>query len=764
MKRRVGDRRGRRTTRSTPATGCSAAGSGRRAAGASCSPTRRSGRCYGGGVAAAAAPFTIPPGEEARRWPRRALLRGLAEEGMDHDDHVVALGGGVVGDLAGFCAAVYQRGVRRGAGPDDARRPGRLRLRRQDRRGPPGGQELRRRLPPAARRARRPARARDAAAGGARRGLGRGDQDRADRRRPAVGARARAARRTSTATSCSPARARSSPSWPRDERDGGRRQVLNLGHTVGHAIETATGYAPLPPRRGGRARPARRADALRPAGAARGGRRAARGARGLPTRLDAGDRPRARSLAAVARDKKRRGGRVGFVARRRAGRRAHRRAASPSATSRAAIAGADADEEPRRRPARRQPRRARPPPGRALRRAHVHAARAADRRASRASSGSTVALLPDQLTRASSSRSCTSAPRLRGRAGAQPGRVDALRVGAARRGGDRRAAGGRGAPLRRRRPRGVPARLGARRRRASRRVRARASTATARRSSCSRRRWREPRGPRRRPARRARARRAAGHRPGQPALPDRLHRLERRWRVVGRDVRRFVTDFRYVEQATAEVPDFDREQGPQEFVRGARRRLAGRRLRLGFDDAHVSRPPHRRLRELLPGRIELVPRRRPRRGRARGQGAGRDRARSRAAAALADELYAWLPRPGSSGAPSARSRSRSSTRCAVRGAAGPSLPLDRRLRPRTARCRTPQPRDVAIAAGHARDDRHRRACSTATARTARARGRPASSPTSWPRSTRSSLRAQETALDAVRPGPTGARSTRSRAT
>jgi shikimate kinase/3-dehydroquinate synthase len=27
-----------------------------------------------------------------------------------------------------------------------------------------------------------------------------------------------------------------------DEHDDGRRQVLNLGHTVGHAIETATGY------------------------------------------------------------------------------------------------------------------------------------------------------------------------------------------------------------------------------------------------------------------------------------------------------------------------------------------------------------------------------------------------------------------------------------------------------------------------------------------------------------------------------------------
>jgi shikimate kinase/3-dehydroquinate synthase len=27
-----------------------------------------------------------------------------------------------------------------------------------------------------------------------------------------------------------------------DERDAGRRQVLNLGHTIGHAIEAATGY------------------------------------------------------------------------------------------------------------------------------------------------------------------------------------------------------------------------------------------------------------------------------------------------------------------------------------------------------------------------------------------------------------------------------------------------------------------------------------------------------------------------------------------
>ena len=50
-----------------------------------------------------------------------------------------------------------------------------------------------------------------------------------------------------------------------DERDAGRRQVLNLGHTVGHAIETVTGYRALPPRRGGRAGPAGRAAAVGPA-------------------------------------------------------------------------------------------------------------------------------------------------------------------------------------------------------------------------------------------------------------------------------------------------------------------------------------------------------------------------------------------------------------------------------------------------------------------------------------------------------------------
>jgi 3-dehydroquinate synthase len=54
----------------------------------------------------------VPEGEEAKSLPMMtALLRQLATQEAHRDDVVVALGGGAVGDLAGFVAATYMRGV-----------------------------------------------------------------------------------------------------------------------------------------------------------------------------------------------------------------------------------------------------------------------------------------------------------------------------------------------------------------------------------------------------------------------------------------------------------------------------------------------------------------------------------------------------------------------------------------------------------------------------------------------------------------------------
>jgi shikimate kinase / 3-dehydroquinate synthase len=54
----------------------------------------------------------IPPGERSKSLAEaERLLRALAAAGMQRSDAIVALGGGVAGDLAGLCAATYQRGV-----------------------------------------------------------------------------------------------------------------------------------------------------------------------------------------------------------------------------------------------------------------------------------------------------------------------------------------------------------------------------------------------------------------------------------------------------------------------------------------------------------------------------------------------------------------------------------------------------------------------------------------------------------------------------
>src|SRR5204863_1510851 len=57
--------------------------------------------------------YVLPPGEQEKTLARaEEVMREMARAGVTRSDVVVAAGGGVVGDLAGFCAAVYQRGVR----------------------------------------------------------------------------------------------------------------------------------------------------------------------------------------------------------------------------------------------------------------------------------------------------------------------------------------------------------------------------------------------------------------------------------------------------------------------------------------------------------------------------------------------------------------------------------------------------------------------------------------------------------------------------
>ncbi len=57
--------------------------------------------------------FVFPHGEASKNTDTYvALLNFLAEHLMSRSDTVVALGGGVVGDLAGFAAATYMRGIK----------------------------------------------------------------------------------------------------------------------------------------------------------------------------------------------------------------------------------------------------------------------------------------------------------------------------------------------------------------------------------------------------------------------------------------------------------------------------------------------------------------------------------------------------------------------------------------------------------------------------------------------------------------------------
>lgn len=63
------------------------------------------------GAGRAIAWHVVDPGEGAKSWQGlEALSDWLLEQGVARGDHIVAFGGGVVGDLAGFAAAIHKRG------------------------------------------------------------------------------------------------------------------------------------------------------------------------------------------------------------------------------------------------------------------------------------------------------------------------------------------------------------------------------------------------------------------------------------------------------------------------------------------------------------------------------------------------------------------------------------------------------------------------------------------------------------------------------
>jgi shikimate kinase / 3-dehydroquinate synthase len=188
----------------------------------------------------------VEPGERAKTMAEaERVLSELARAGMTREDHLIALGGGVVGDLAGFCAHVYQRGVPVVQLPTtlvaqvDSAYGGKTGVDLPEGKNYAGAYHL-----PAAVLADTATLAtlpgEELAAGFAevlKTGLLAGG---------ALWERVRAIEALDPAGlddvvfACARYKCEVVAA---DERDAGLRQALNLGHTVGHAIEAASGYA-----------------------------------------------------------------------------------------------------------------------------------------------------------------------------------------------------------------------------------------------------------------------------------------------------------------------------------------------------------------------------------------------------------------------------------------------------------------------------------------------------------------------------------------
>jgi shikimate kinase / 3-dehydroquinate synthase len=201
------------------------------------------GRLYGDKFEPVLGDVRIMPGEQSKTIAHAEIVwTEMVRHGATRHDVMVALGGGVVGDLAGFCAATYQRGMRVVQVPTtlvaqvDSSIGGKTGVDLPEAKNyvgafhqpsaviaDPATLET---LP-----------AEELAAGYAevvKTGLIAGGAlwDRIVAGAPATDPEVIAA--------CAHVKVRI---VSQDERDSGLRQVLNLGHTVAHAIETATGYA-----------------------------------------------------------------------------------------------------------------------------------------------------------------------------------------------------------------------------------------------------------------------------------------------------------------------------------------------------------------------------------------------------------------------------------------------------------------------------------------------------------------------------------------
>ena len=78
--------------------------------------------------------IVVPPGEGSKCWREfERVCDAILAAKLERGDLVVALGGGVVGDLAGFAAASVRRGMRLVQMPTTPARAGQFVGRRQDR-------------------------------------------------------------------------------------------------------------------------------------------------------------------------------------------------------------------------------------------------------------------------------------------------------------------------------------------------------------------------------------------------------------------------------------------------------------------------------------------------------------------------------------------------------------------------------------------------------------------------------------------------------